>query len=63
MEQYIYAKLKKLYPDRCVSNMYKEHPVEYGYLREVASKNRMSISEYLESIGFKYLIGKTEAHL
>lgn len=58
MEQYIIAKLKKLYPDRCVSNMYKEHPLEYSYLREVAAKNHLTISDFLESIGFKYLIRK-----
>lgn len=59
MDQYILAKLKKLYPDKRVSNMYKDYPLEYSYLRIEASKKRMSISEYLESNGFEYIVYRT----
>ncbi|NLY96591.1 MAG: hypothetical protein GX082_04050, partial [Clostridiaceae bacterium] len=59
MEQYILAKLRKMYPDRRITNIYKDHPLEYSYLREAALKNRLSISEFLKNNGFIYVKEKT----
>jgi|LSQX01.3.fsa_nt_gb hypothetical protein len=54
MEQYVKAKLNKLYPDKVVSNLTSDANF-YSCVRKVAISKNNSVQGYLTEIGYKYL--------
>jgi hypothetical protein len=54
VEQYVKAKLNKLYPEKVVSNLTSDANF-YSYVRKVAISKGKSVQEYLTEIGYKYL--------